>query len=190
MDIIRHLFLLSFLKIKFIDNQMTRCFSFDHQINVSSLLVSLQVTTVTSFTPHGRDSQQQAVAVTKPRTSLKEHAAGSRGTMKQLISDHTTDKPVNIRTDLGKPETIKRSLPTGMYLTHPNNAASLSKPTLDGEWTTVDGDPFLVYDNGADCCDRMPVFPTDLGFEDWSVLTLCSWMELLMLPHYYPHSYM
>jgi len=35
---------------------------------------------------------------------------------------------------------------------------------LDGEWTTtVDGDSFLVYDNGADSSDRILVFRTHLG---------------------------
>jgi len=67
------------------------------------------MTTVISFTPHSHESQDQAIAITKLRASLKEHAAGSRGTVTQLIVDYTTDTPVNIRADLGKPETIKRS---------------------------------------------------------------------------------
>ena len=68
------------------------------------------MTTVTSFTPHNHESQDQAIAITKLRASLKEHAAGSCGTVTQLIADHITDTPVNIHADLGKPETIKRSL--------------------------------------------------------------------------------
>jgi len=121
------------------------------------------MTTVTSFTPHSHESQDQAIAITKLRASLKEHAAGSRGTVTQLIADHTTDTPVNIRADLGKPETIKRSLRRERSKHMPKNPASLRELTLDGEWTTtVDGDSFLVYDNRADSSDRILVFGTHL----------------------------
>ena len=61
------------------------------------------MTAVTSFTPHSHELQDQAIVIIKLlHASLKEHAAGSRGTVTQLISDHTTETPVNIRTDLGK----------------------------------------------------------------------------------------
>ena len=61
---ILHLFLVSFLKIKFTDNQMTWSFSFDQQINALFLLISLQMTTVASSTPHSHESQHQLVALT------------------------------------------------------------------------------------------------------------------------------
>ena len=122
------------------------------------------MTTVTSFTPRSQESQDQAIAITKLPASLKEHAAGSRGTVAQLIADHTTDTHVNIRADLGKLETIKRSLRRERSKHMPKNPASLRELTLDGEWTTtVDGDSFLVYDNGADSSDRILVFGTHLG---------------------------
>ena len=122
------------------------------------------MTTVTNFTPRSQESQDQAMAITKLRASLKQHAAGSRGTVTQLIADHTTGTPVNIRADLGKPETIKRSLRRERSKHMPKNSASLRELTLDGEWTTtVDGDSFLVYDNGADSSERILVFGTHPG---------------------------
>ena len=45
------------------------------------------MTTVNSLTPHSHDGQKQSVAVAKLRASLKERAAGSRGTLTQLIVD-------------------------------------------------------------------------------------------------------
>ena len=109
------------------------------------------MTTITSFTSLSHDPQQQAVAITKLRASLKERAAGSCGTLTQLISDQTTDTPVDIHAGLGNPVTVKRSLRRERANHMPKNPTSLSELTLDGEWTTtVDGDPFLIYDNGVD----------------------------------------
>ena len=128
------------------------------------LTVSFQMTTVTSFTSHSHDPQQQAVAVTKLRASLKERAAGSCGTLTQLMSDQTTDTPVDTLAGLGNPETVKCSLRRERAKHMPKNPTSLSELTLDGEWTTtVDGDPFLIYDNDVDSSDRILVFGTDLG---------------------------
>ena len=50
------------------------------------------------------------VAVTKLLATLKEHVAGSRGTLSQLRMDHTTEKPVEVRAELGNPDTVERSL--------------------------------------------------------------------------------
>lgn len=120
--------------------------------------------TVTSTTPHSHDPQQQAVAVARLRASLKERAAGSRGTLAQLIADQTTDTPIDIRVELGNPETVKRSLRRERAKHMPKNPTSLSELTLDGEWiTTIDGDPFLIYDNGVHSSARMLVFGTELG---------------------------
>ena len=62
------------------------------------------------MTPHSHDPQEQSVAVAKLRYSLKERAAGSRGILTRLMSDHTTDVPVDVRAALGNPDTVKRSL--------------------------------------------------------------------------------
>ena len=127
------------------------------------LTVSFQMTTITSSTSHSHDPQQQAVVVTKLRASL-ERAAGSHDTLTQLISDQTTDTPVDIHAGLGNPETVKRLLRREHAKHMPKNPTSRSELTLDGEWTTtVDGDPFLIYDNGVGSSDRILVFGTDLG---------------------------
>lgn len=124
------------------------------------------MTTVINLTPHSHELQDQAIVIMKLCASLKKHAAGSHGTVTQLVSDNTTDTPVNIRADQGKPETIKRSLQWECSKHMPKNPASFHKLTLDGEWTTtVDGDSFLVYDNGADSSDRILVFGTHLGLQ-------------------------
>ena len=123
------------------------------------LTVSFQMTTITSSTSHSHDPQQQAVVVTKLRASLERAA----GTPTQLISDQTTDTPVDIRAGLGNPETVKRLLRWERAKHMPKNPTSL-RLALDGEWTTtVDGDPFLIYDNGVGSSDRILVFGTDLG---------------------------
>ena len=83
------------------------------------------MTTVTSSTSHSHDPQQQAVAVTKLRASLKERAAGSRDTLTQLISDQTTGTRVDIRAGLGNPETVKRSLRRERAKHMPKNPMSI-----------------------------------------------------------------
>ena len=122
------------------------------------------IITVTSFRPHSHHPQDQAVAITKLRATWKDHAAGSRGTVTQLIADHTTYAPFDVRAGLGNPDTVKRSLRRECAKRMPKNPASLNDLTLDTEWTTtVDGEEFLVYDNGVDSSDRMLVFGTESG---------------------------
>ena len=118
--------------------------------------------TVISSTPHSHDPQEHSVAVTKLRATLKEHAAGSRGTLSQLLVDHTTETPVEVRAELGNPDTVKRSLRRERAKTMPKNPASLRDLTLDEEWTiTSDQEQFLIHDSGVDSSDRMLVFATD-----------------------------
>ena len=41
---------------------------------------------------------------------MRERAGSSRGTLTQLLTDITSDTPIEVRAELGNPETIKRSL--------------------------------------------------------------------------------
>ena len=66
--------------------------------------------TVTSCVPNNHEGQQQSISATKIRTTLKEHAGTSRGTLTQLLVDYTTDVQVKVRAALFKPDSIKRSV--------------------------------------------------------------------------------
>ena len=81
------------------------------------------ITTVTSSTPHSHHAQDQAVAVTKLRATLKESAADG-GTLSQLVADKTTHVPVNIRGGLLNQETVKRALRCEHARHVPKNPAS------------------------------------------------------------------
>jgi len=86
--------------------------------------------------------------VIKLRTTIKEHAAGSRGTLSQLLVDHTTETPVEVRVELGNPDTMKRSLRWELAKTMPKNPVSLRDLTLDEEWTiTSDQEQFITHDS-------------------------------------------
>ena len=76
--------------------------------------------------------------------------------------DHTTETPVEVRAELGNPDTVKRSLRRERAKTMPKNPASLRDLTLDEEWTmTSDQEQFLIHDSGVDSSNRMLVFATD-----------------------------
>jgi len=123
-----------------------------------------EMNTINSSTPHSHDPRDQAVAVAKLKATLKEQASVSRGTPGQLIADHTTEIPVGVRADLGNPDVIKRTIRRERAKHLPKKPASLRELTLEGEWTTtVDGDQFLIYDNGPDSSDRILVYGSDQG---------------------------
>ena len=79
------------------------------------------------MTPHSHDPQEQSVDVAKLRASLKERAAGSRGTLTQLMSDHTTDVPVDVHAALGNPDTVKRSL-------RPSTCPRTQRRSVNARW--------------------------------------------------------
>ena len=73
--------------------------------------------------------------------------------------DYTADTPVDIRAELGNPDSVKRSLRQECAKHMPKNPAALCDLTLYDKWTTTgNGDQFLIYDSGEDSSDRMLVF--------------------------------
>ena len=57
---------------------------------------------------------------------------------------------------------MKRSLGRECAKNQPKNPASVQDIVVHGEWTTtMDGDNFLVYDNGVDSASRMLVFASN-----------------------------
>ena len=95
---------------------------------------------------------------------MRERAGSSRGTLTQLLTDITSDAPIEVRAELGNPETIKRSLRREHAKHLPKNPNSVGDLVLEDVWTkTSDGDQFMIYDNGVDSSNRMLVFGTDEG---------------------------
>ena len=104
--------------------------------------------TVIGSTPNSYDPQEHSVAVIKLRATPKEHATGARGTLSQLLEDHTTEIPVEMRAEFCNPDTVNRSLRRDCAKTMPKNPASLCDLTLDEEWTiTSDHERFLIHDS-------------------------------------------
>ena len=60
------------------------------------------------MTPHSHDPQEQSVAVAKLRASLKERAAGSRGTLTQVRKDQAQVATALLRDQHGEPP-VKRT---------------------------------------------------------------------------------
>ena len=110
------------------------------------------------------DPHDTVVSATKLRTTMRERAGSSHGTLTQLLTDITSDTPIGVRAELGNPETIKRSLRREHAKHLPKNPNSVGGLVLEDEWTkTSDGDQFMIYDNGVDSSNRMLVFGTDEG---------------------------
>jgi len=95
--------------------------------------------------------------VTKLRTAQR---TCPRGTLTQLLVDHTTETPVEVRVELSNSNTVKRFLRRECAKTMPKNPASLL--TLDEEWTIIsDQEQFLIHESGVNSSDRMLVFATN-----------------------------
>ena len=130
----------------------------------AAITTDLEMKNVISSTPHTHDPHDTAVSATKLRTTERERAGSSRGTLTQLLTDITSDAPIEVRAELGNPETIKRSLRCERAKHLPKNPNSVGDLVLENEWTkTNDGDQFMIYDNGVDSSNRMLVFGTDEG---------------------------
>ena len=130
----------------------------------AAITTDLEMKTVTSSTPHTHDPHDNAVSATKLRTTMRERVGSSRGTLTQLLTDITSDAPIEVRAELGNPETIKQSLRRERAKNLPKNPNSVGDLVLEDEWTkTSDGDQFMIYNNGVDSSNRMLVFGTDEG---------------------------
>ena len=78
---------------------------------------------------------------------------------------------IEVRAELGNPETIKRSRAKNL----PKNPSSVGDLILVDEWTnTRDGDKRLIYDNGVDSSNRMPAF-----WYGWGSATPCEFCYLV-----------
>ena len=124
--------------------------------------MSFQIKDILSSSPHSHTSDSTKTAATKVRSELKHQAGTTRGTPSQLLADTTSTVSLDIRAALGEMDTVKRSLRHERAKHQPKNPASVQDLVVHGEWTTtMDGDNFLVYDNGVDSASRMLVFASD-----------------------------
>ncbi|KAI0215593.1 hypothetical protein LSAT2_032355 [Lamellibrachia satsuma] len=112
--------------------ECSNCVAFSYK---AAITTDLEMKTVTSSTPHTHDPHDTAVSATKLRTTMREHAGRSRGTLTQLLTDITSDAPIEVRAELSNPETIKQSLHREHAKHLPKNPNSVGDLVLEDEWT-------------------------------------------------------
>ncbi|KAK2143401.1 hypothetical protein LSH36_844g00090 [Paralvinella palmiformis] len=101
----------------------------------------------------GHEYGSSRMGATKLRDTMIERASSSHGTPTQLLTDITSDVPIEVRAELGNPETIKQSLRRERAKHLPKNLNSVGYLVLEDEWTKAsDGNKYLTYDNGVDWC--------------------------------------
>ena len=140
------------------------------------MTTDVHITTVTSYRAHRHHAQ--AVAVAKLFSRVKESASGSCGTLSVLVTDQTTNAPLDIRAGLANPETLNCSLRRESDKHMPKSPVSLNDPNLDAEWTiTIDGYQFLSHDSVVASDNSMLVFGTERGLQHLAEADSCHMVE-------------
>ena len=112
-------------------------------------------------TAHNHDPSDTKVAAVKCRSEMKQQAKQSFDKPSQIMTQAMSQIDVTARVDLGRKESIKRTLRNQRLGRIPPQPESLQDLVIDGEWALTTGpDPqqFLVYDNGPDTDSRIIVF--------------------------------
>ncbi|KAL8593787.1 hypothetical protein ACOMHN_041261 [Nucella lapillus] len=112
---------------------------------------------------HNHDASEAKVSVAKSRLSMKEQAKNTFDKPCQIFSQAAAEIDVEARTELGREDSVKRSLRNQRLGHFPAVPDSLQNLIIDGEWAQTSGpDPqqFLINDNGPDTDTRVIVFGT------------------------------
>lgn len=117
---------------------------------------------------HNHAVDQTSVEVTLCRNNMKTRATQSRDKPGVIYTEAVQGLSDGARATIASASIVKRSLRNCKTVHHPPQPATLTDPTVDGEWATtggVDRKPFLIHDNGAQSQSRMVMFATEKGLE-------------------------
>ena len=127
----------------------------------ATLTTTLDLDDPKLVTAHNHDPSDTKVAAVKCRSEMKQQAKQSFDKPSQIMTQAMSQIDVAARVDLGREESIKRTLRNQRLGRIPPQPESLQDLVIDGEWALTTGpDPqqFLVYDNGPDTDSRIIVF--------------------------------
>ena len=127
----------------------------------ATLTTTLDLDDPKLVTAHNHDPSDTKVAAVKYRSEMKQQAKQSFDKPSQIMTQAMSQIDVAARVDLGREESIKRTLRNQRLGRIPPQPESLQDLVIDGEWALTTGpDPqqFLVYDNGPDTDSRIIVF--------------------------------
>ncbi|KAL8574346.1 hypothetical protein ACOMHN_057338 [Nucella lapillus] len=109
------------------------------------------------------DASEAKVSAAKSRLRMKEQAKNTFDKPCQIFSQAAAEIDVEARTELGREDSVKRSLRNQRRGRYPAVPDSLQNLIIDGEWVQTSGpDPqqFLINHNGPDTDTRIIVFST------------------------------
>ena len=138
----------------------------------------LQMTDIKCTSVHSHPASQDYTEACKVRQSLKDMAQQTRDDPARLLAQTTSRLPVETRLEVGKSESVRRTLRRQRRAALPEEPKCTGDFILDEPWTTTGGsDPqeFLVHDSGKESPDRVLVFASPRGLEtlaqatDWFV---------------------
>lgn len=120
---------------------------------------------------HNHESDGNKVQAAKVRHILKEQSSTNRGRPGQIAADVLAQQPIEVRSAMGKLETVKRYIRRHKQGTLPKEPTSLRNLEIVDEWTTTgftDNEPFLIHDSSASASSRLIVFATEQGLRQLS----------------------
>ena len=114
-------------------------------------------------TPHMHDPCDAKVQATKCKASMKQRAKESFDKPSQILAHAMGDVAVDVRVELGKNDSVKRTLRNQRLRLMPDVPETIRELVIEGEWAQTAGpdpQPFLLHDNGADADARIIAFGT------------------------------
>jgi len=108
--------------------------------------------------PHNHLPCVEKVEVVKVRVAMKRRAGATRENPGQIYQDELIDLPAGARPYMPQPDVVKRTLCNQRPALRDPAGLDQLGPLPDNLRTTVGGEPFLIYDNGANNRNRVLVF--------------------------------
>jgi len=90
-----------------------------------SLTTDTEMARVIRSSAHSNDGSKVTVAAIKVRVTLKDQVSSSRGTLAQLLSNHTATVPIEVRAAIGQRESVKRTVRREKAKSFPADAAPI-----------------------------------------------------------------
>ena len=113
---------------------------------------------------HNHDGNQAEIEAIKCRSRIKQRAKDTAEKPSQIIAQAMADVDVNVRTEMGKEDSIKRHIRKQRTNVLPAEPETLVDLKIEGEWAQTAGpnpDNFLAHDSGSDSEIRVIIFATN-----------------------------
>ena len=151
-----------------------------------AVTTDLQLGDLRCTSTYSHPSSLSVIDASKVKDTMRDMAKKTSDDPSRIMAQAVTDIPMATRLEVGKTETVKRSLRRQRRAVLPAEPKCTGDLTLDDAWKTTGGadpEPMLVHDSGETSKERLLAFASQKGLEtlgsgsDWcDRITRCSCM--------------